>query len=52
MLQDSQIKEVTDLLSKTFTEFNTSVGAPSEVVEEEFGLPEIAPIAVGGCVYD
>lgn len=48
--QDAQIKEVTEALSKAFVDFNTAVGAPKEVVDEEFGHPEITPIAVEGCV--
>lgn len=35
--QDSQIAEVTHVVSKAFKDFNVSVGAVSEVVDEDFG---------------
>lgn len=50
--QDSQIEEVTHVLSKSFQAFNASVAAPREVVEEEFGDPETTPVIVEGCVLE
>ncbi|CBJ30768.1 conserved unknown protein [Ectocarpus siliculosus] len=35
--------EVTHVVSKAFQDFNTSMGAPVEVYEEEFGHPETGP---------
>ncbi|CAM9520106.1 unnamed protein product [Ectocarpus sp. 4 AP-2014] len=35
--------EVTHVVSKAFQDFNTSIGAPVEVYEEEFGHPETGP---------
>lgn len=46
--QDLQIDEVTHTLSKAFKDYNVSVNAAREVVEEEFGDPKIAPLAISG----
>eukprot|EP00903_Cladosiphon_okamuranus_P008824 g8451.t1 len=43
-ISDSQIAEVTHVVSKAFKDFNKSVGLASEVVDEEFGNEEMAPI--------
>eukprot|EP00752_Nemacystus_decipiens_P016205 g14492.t1 len=47
-ISDSQIAEVTHVVSKAFKDFNISVGAPSEVVDEEFGDDQIAPFVIQG----
>ncbi|CAM9418945.1 unnamed protein product, partial [Hapterophycus canaliculatus] len=46
--QDSQIEEVTQVVSKAFLAFNASIGAMKEVVEEEFGNPEAGAVVVKG----
>ena len=51
MSQDSQIAEVTHVVSKAFKDFNASVGAVSEVVDEEFGDEQIGPIVLQGWVH-
>lgn len=51
MPQDSQIAEVTYVMSKAFKDFNTSVGVASEVVDEEFGDEEIGPVVLHGWVH-
>ncbi|CAN0352350.1 unnamed protein product, partial [Ectocarpus sp. 8 AP-2014] len=45
-IKDSQVDEVTQVVSKAFQDFNTSVNAPVEVYEEEFGHPEIGPTVI------
>ncbi|CAM9636314.1 unnamed protein product [Ectocarpus fasciculatus] len=42
-IKDSQVDEVTHVVSKAFQDFNTSIGAPVEVYEEDFGHPEMGP---------
>ncbi|CAM9788128.1 unnamed protein product [Ectocarpus sp. 12 AP-2014] len=45
-IKDSQVDEVTQIVSKAFQDFNTSVNAPVEVYEEEFGHPAIGPTVI------
>ncbi|CAN0393828.1 unnamed protein product [Ectocarpus sp. 12 AP-2014] len=45
-IKDSQMDEVTHVVSKAFQDFNTSIGAPAEVYEEEFGHPEMGPAII------
>lgn len=49
--QDSQIGEVTHVVSKAFKDFNAAVGAAREVVDEEFGDDQMTPIILQGWVH-
>lgn len=48
--QDTQIAEVTHTVGKAFKDYNVSINAAPEVIEEEFGDPKIGPLAVSGSV--
>lgn len=39
-------------MSKAFKDFNATIGATREVVDEEFGHPEIGPFVLKGWVND
>lgn len=45
---DTQIAEVTHTVCKAFKDYNVSINAASEVIEEEFGDPKIGPLVVSG----
>ncbi|CAN0123416.1 unnamed protein product [Scytosiphon promiscuus] len=47
-ISDSQIEGVTHVVSKAFLDFNASIGAAKEMVDEEFGDPETSPSLVKG----
>ena len=48
--QDSQIDEVVYVVSKAFKDFNISVGATKEIIDEDFGHEETGPLVVKWCV--
>ncbi|CAM9734947.1 unnamed protein product [Pylaiella littoralis] len=47
-ITDSQIDEVTHAVSKAFNDFNTTIGATREVMDEEFGDPDVTPLVLNG----
>jgi len=48
LLQDSQINEVTDVISKAFQGFSASVGASEEIAAEDFGDEEAGRTVIKG----
>jgi len=38
------------VVSKAFKDFNTSVGATKEIIDEDFGHQETGPLVVKWCV--
>eukprot|EP00752_Nemacystus_decipiens_P011763 g10439.t1 len=47
-ISDSQIAEVIHVVSKAFKDFNISVGAASEIIDEEFGDEKTGPVVLQG----
>lgn len=41
---------MTHAVSKAFNDFNTTIGATREVMDEEFGDPDVTPLVLNGWV--